>query len=50
MENRHLVCNNAYKNTAYQLQILTHPGEIHFLNFELDLADSGDEYYNNIEF
>jgi len=42
MENRQLVCNKAYKNTAYQSQIWTHLGEIHFLNSKLGLTDSGE--------
>jgi hypothetical protein len=42
MENRQVVCSNGYKNTAYQSQILTHLEEMHFLNSELDLADSGE--------
>jgi hypothetical protein len=42
MENRQLVCSNAYKNTVYQSQIWTHFGEIHFLNSKLDLTDSGE--------
>jgi hypothetical protein len=42
MENRQLVCSNAYKNIAYESQSLIHLEEMHFLNSELDIDDSGE--------